>query len=83
MLQRMVDAFDGVCRRRKLRINIDRSKIMVFERTRVQTFNSEKPYSFRIENPRDCNIWLGEKEMKRVNKFKYLGTVHLNMAAGG
>ncbi len=38
MLQRIVDEFDRVCRRRKLKVNADKSKVMVFEKAREQTF---------------------------------------------
>ncbi len=39
MLQRIVDELDRVCRRRKLKVNAGKSKVMVFERTRKQTIN--------------------------------------------
>ncbi len=32
MLQRFVDEFDRVCKRRKLKVNASKSKVMVFER---------------------------------------------------
>ncbi len=32
MLQRIVDEFDRVCKRRKLKVNAGKSKVMVFER---------------------------------------------------
>ncbi len=34
MLQRIVDEFDRVCKRRKLKVNAGKSKVMVFERAR-------------------------------------------------
>ncbi len=37
MLQRIVDKFDRVCKRRKLKVNAGKSKVMVFERAREQT----------------------------------------------
>ncbi len=43
MLQRIVDEFDRVCKRRKLKVNAGKSKVMVFERARKQTINSAKP----------------------------------------
>ncbi len=39
MLQRIVDEFDRVCKRRKLKMNAGISKVMVFERAREQTIN--------------------------------------------
>ncbi len=44
MLQRIVDEFDRVCKRRKLKVNAGRSKVMVFERVREQTINFANPY---------------------------------------
>ncbi len=34
MLQRIVDEFDRICKRRKLKVNARKSKVMVFERAR-------------------------------------------------
>ncbi len=34
MLQRIVDEFDRVCKRGKLRVNAGKSKVIVFERAR-------------------------------------------------
>ncbi len=36
MLQRIVDEFDRVCKRKKLKVNARKSKVMVFERAREQ-----------------------------------------------
>ncbi len=35
-LQRIVDEFDRMCKRRKLRVNAGKSKVVVLERTREQ-----------------------------------------------
>ncbi len=43
MLQRIVDEFDRVCKRRKLKVDAGKSKVMVFERAREQTINFAKP----------------------------------------
>ncbi len=45
MLQRILDEFEKVCKRRKLKVNSGKSKVMVFERAREQTINIAKPYS--------------------------------------
>ncbi len=37
MLQRIVDEFERVCKRTKLKVNASKSKVMVFERARVKT----------------------------------------------
>ncbi len=38
MLQRIADQFDRVCKRRMLKVNADKSKVMVFERARGQNY---------------------------------------------
>ncbi len=45
MLQRIVDEFDRVCKRRKLKVNSGKSRVMVFERAREQTIHFAKPYT--------------------------------------
>ncbi len=44
MLQRIVDAFDRICKRRKLKVNAGKSKVMVFEKAGKQTIDFTKPY---------------------------------------
>ncbi len=39
MLQKIVDEFDRVCKRRKLKVNAGKSKVMVFEKAKEQTIN--------------------------------------------
>ncbi len=43
MLQRIVDELNRVCKRRKLKVNAGKSKVMVYEQE--QTINFAKPYS--------------------------------------
>ncbi len=81
MLQRIIDEFDRVCKRRKLKVNAGKSKV-IFERARKQTINFAKPYRVGSEAIFGCKIWLGKQKMKEVNEFKYLGTIqckHGNM----
>ncbi len=61
MLQRIVDEFDSVCKRRKLKVNAGKSKVMVFQRARAQTIDFAKPYRVGSETTRGCKILL-EKE---------------------
>ncbi len=42
ILQRIVDEFHTVCKRRKLKVNAGKSKVMVFERAREQTIDFSK-----------------------------------------
>ncbi len=74
MLQRIVDESERVRKRRKLKANTGKSKVMVFERAREQTTDFAKPYRVGPEAIPECNIWL-EKKMEEVNEFKYFGTI--------
>ncbi len=75
MLQRIVDEFDKVCKRRKFKVNAGKTKVMVFERAREQTINFAKPYRVGSEAILECKMWLREERMKEVNEFKHLGTI--------
>ncbi len=44
ILQRIVDEFGRVCRRKKLKVNAGKSKVMVFERAREKTIDFAKSY---------------------------------------
>ncbi len=72
-LQKIVDIFDRVCKRRKLKVNAGKSKVMVFEKAIEQTIDFAKPYRVGSEVIPECKIWLGKK--MEVNEFKYLGTI--------
>ncbi len=48
-LQRIVGEFDKVCKRRKLRVNAGKSKVMVFERAREQVIDFAKSYRVRAK----------------------------------
>ncbi len=74
-LQRIVDEFERVCKRRKLKVNAGKSKVMVFERARKQTTDFAKPYRVGSKAIPECKIWLGREKMEEVNEFKYLGTM--------
>ena len=58
-LQCLVREFGEVCERRKLRVNVDKSKIMVVGKN---------------EDPSLLNIMLNGESMEVVNTFKYLGS---------
>ncbi len=75
MLQRIVDEFDRMCKRRRLKVNAGKSKAIVLERTRKQTINFAKPYRLGSETIPGCKIWLGKEKMEEVSEFKYLGTI--------
>ena len=46
-LQRVVDQFNSVCSRRKLRVNAGKSKMMVFERKEVEITDFSNSYRGR------------------------------------
>ena len=57
-LQCLVTEFGRVCKRRKLRINVNKRKVMCIERN---------------EKPTPLNITLNGERIEVVNSFKYLG----------
>ena len=58
-LQRIVSEFGMVCERRNLKVNVEKSKVMVFERG----------------TDTDCDIRLNGCGMENVRTFKYLGSL--------
>ncbi len=78
MLQRIGDEFDRICKRRKLKVNACKSKVMVFERVREETINFAKPYRVGSEAILGCKLWLGKEKIEEVNEFMCLGTILCN-----
>ncbi len=74
-LQKLVAVFDSVCKRRKLKVNVNESKVMVCERSRSEVVDFVCPYRVEIECEKECKIILNGEEMEEVNEFKYLGSV--------
>ncbi len=74
-LQRVVKEFCSVCKRRKLKVNTGKSKVMVFERREKEVIDFNTAYRVRLPAVAGCRIMLGSEEMEEVNEFKYLGTV--------
>ncbi len=48
-LQNLVSVFDCVCKRRKLKVNVTKSKVMVCERCRSEVVDFVCPYRMGIE----------------------------------
>ncbi len=71
----MVDQFHNVCKRRKLRGNAEKSKVMVFERREVEVVDFRNPYRVSVPVDERCEIVIGGERMEVVKKFKYLGTI--------
>jgi len=58
-LQSLVSVFGHVCEKRNLKVNVGKSKVMVFERDEVT----------------NCEVWLNNQVMENVSSFKYLGSM--------
>ena len=58
-LQRLVTEFGRVCDRRKLRVNVGKSKVLRCTRSR---------------DAGGMNVWLGREKLEEVDAFKYLGS---------
>ena len=58
-LQKIVEEFDRVCVRRKLKINVNKSKVMRCSRR---------------EDGRRMNVCLNGERLEEVDNFKYLGS---------
>ncbi len=71
---RVVKEFYSVCKKRELKVNARKSKVMVFERREEEVTDFNTAYRVRLPAVAGCRIMLGSEEMKEVNEFKYLGT---------
>ncbi|KAK3889856.1 hypothetical protein Pcinc_006182 [Petrolisthes cinctipes] len=74
-LQRVVDEFHSVSKRRKLKVNVSKSKVMVFERSETEVIDFATPYRVGVPTGTKCEITLRGERMEEVKEFKYLGTV--------
>ncbi len=62
-LQRIVNEFFSVCKRRKLKVNAGKSKVMVFERREEEVINFNTAYRVRLPAVAICRIMLGSEKM--------------------
>ena len=74
-LQKMVKEFEFVCSRRKLKVNVGKSKVMVFERQVRDTIDFRNPYRVVREEPLHTRVEMRGVVMEEVSEFKYLGSV--------
>ncbi len=74
-LQNLVSVFDSVWKRRKLKVNVNKSKVKVCERSRSEVVDFVCPYRVGIKCEKECRIILNGEETEEVNEFKYLGSV--------
>ncbi len=65
-LQRVVDQFHSVCRRKKLRVNAGKSKVMIFERKEVEVVNFGNPYMVSASVEERYEIVMGGERMEVV-----------------
>ncbi len=72
---RVVNEFYSVCKRRKLKVNVGKSKVMVVERREVEVVDFNTPYRVRLPAVARCRVMLGSEKMEEVSEFKYLGRV--------
>ncbi len=64
-----------MCKRRKLKINAGKSKVMVFERREEEAIDFSTAYRVMLPPVARCSIILGNEEMEEVREGQYLGTV--------
>ncbi len=61
-LQKLINVFNSVCKRWNLKVNINKSEVIVFERSKSEVVDFACPCMVRIECPKECEITLnGEK----------------------
>ncbi len=66
--------FCSICKRRKLKVNAGKSKVMVFER-KEEVIYLNTAYRVGMPAVARCTINLGSEKMEEVSEFKYLGTI--------
>ncbi len=65
-LQRVVDEFYNVCVRRNLKVNVGKSKLMVFEMKEVEVVDFSNPYRVGVPVAGKCEVDLGRERMEEV-----------------
>ncbi len=69
-LQRVVNEFYSVCKRRNLKVNTGKSKVMVFERREEEVIDFNiTAYRVRLPAVARCRIMLGSEKMEEVSEF--------------
>ncbi len=56
-------------------MNVNKSKVMVSERSKSEVVDFVCPYRVRVECPKECEIRLKGEKMEEVHEFKYLGSI--------
>ncbi len=58
-----------------MKVNVKKSKVVVFEREKHDLIEFKNPYRLRTECEKQCEIKLKGLLMEEVNEFKYLGLI--------
>ncbi len=66
-LQRVVNEFYSVCKRRKLKVNSGKSKVVVFERREEDVIDFNTAFRVRLPAVVRCRIMLGNEKMEEVS----------------
>ncbi len=73
-LQRVVNEFYSVCKKRKLMVNAGKSMVMVFERREEEVVEFNTANRVRLPAVARCRIMLRSEKIQEVSEFEYLGT---------
>ncbi len=65
-LQRAVNEFYSVCKRKKLKVNAGKSKVMVFEKREVEVVDFNTACRVRLPALARCRVMLGSEKMEEV-----------------
>ncbi len=68
-LQRLVNDFYSVYKRRKFKVNAGKSKVMVFERREGEVIDFNIAYRVRLPAVTRCRIVLGSEMMEEVSEL--------------
>ncbi len=71
-LQNLVSVFDSVCKRRKLKVNVNKRKMMICKRSRSEVVDFVFPYRVGIECEKKCRIILNGKKWRRSMRLSTL-----------
>ncbi len=74
-LQRVVNEYYRVNKRRKVKVNVGQSKVMVLEKREEGVIDFNTAYKVRLPVVARCRIMLGREKMEEVSELKHLGTV--------
>ncbi len=66
-MQTVVHEFYSICKRRKLKVNAGKSKVMVLERREEDVVDFNTAYRVRLPAVARCRIMLGSEKMEEVS----------------